>query len=319
MIGLLVRLAVSAGLIFVLLRNIAWADVGRLLAGADYTYLGLALASLAGFSLVQAQRWRVVLATQGAKLSFLDSWRIVYIGMFFNQTLPSAIGGDAMRMWEARRIGLSLRSAITSIVVDRLVGLAAVIVMIVAGAAHVVGLVADERARLGYLGATAAVCLGFIVLLALAPIWPAKWRRKPFDGLVKLSEDARSVFLVPGPALLVLGISVAIQIGLGLVVKSIALGLGIEVALQDCILLFSPVILFSTLPISLAGWGVRESAMVVMFGLVGVATADAFALSLVFGLTNIVLGLPGGLLWLQVRGKAGASAEVEAPQSTISR
>ncbi len=61
------------------------------------------------------------------------------------------------------------------------------------------------------------------------------------------------------------------------------------------------VMVASAIPISVAGWGVREGAMVAALGLVGVGEAQAFAISLLLGLMLIVAGLPGGLLWLRSR------------------
>jgi uncharacterized membrane protein YbhN (UPF0104 family) len=60
-------------------------------------------------------------------------------------------------------------------------------------------------------------------------------------------------------------------------------------------------------PISFAGWGVREGAMIVGLGLAGIAAADALAVSVAFGLLQVVLGVPGGVLWLARRsaGRAG--------------
>jgi len=60
------------------------------------------------------------------------------------------------------------------------------------------------------------------------------------------------------------------------------------------------VLLLSLLPISIAGWGVREGAMIACLGLVGVDAASAFAVSALFGLTSVVVGLPGGLVWLLI-------------------
>jgi len=59
--------------------------------------------------------------------------------------------------------------------------------------------------------------------------------------------------------------------------------------------------LVSMIPISFGGWGVREGAMVVFFGLVGVPAADALAMSILFGLAALVAGLPGGVLWVVQR------------------
>ncbi|HEC14310.1 MAG TPA: UPF0104 family protein, partial [Rhodospirillales bacterium] len=78
----------------------------------------------------------------------------------------------------------------------------------------------------------------------------------------------------------------------------LALGLGLDVTFVDCLVLFPPVLLVTTLPISIAGWGVREGAMVAAFGLVGVPAEGALVLSILFGLLSIAISLPGGVIWL---------------------
>jgi hypothetical protein len=90
----------------------------------------------------------------------------------------------------------------------------------------------------------------------------------------------------------------------------------LEVSLRDCILLVPPVILVTVVPISIAGWGVREGAMVVAFGFINVPASAAFAVSVLFGLTLAAASLPGALLWwlsgYSVRNIAGNTATFEA-------
>ena len=62
-----------------------------------------------------------------------------------------------------------------------------------------------------------------------------------------------------------------------------AQSIGVAVTVLDCLVLMPPVILITTIPISIAGWGVRESAMVAIFGFISVVQEDAIALSLLFG------------------------------------
>jgi hypothetical protein len=57
------------------------------------------------------------------------------------------------------------------------------------------------------------------------------------------------------------------------------------------------VILVTVVPISIAGWGVREGAMVVAFGFINVPASAAFAVSVLFGLTLAAASLPGSILW----------------------
>jgi hypothetical protein len=87
----------------------------------------------------------------------------------------------------------------------------------------------------------------------------------------------------------------------------------LEVSLRDCILLVPPVILVTVVPISIAGWGVREGAMVVAFGFIGVPANAAFAVSVLFGLTLAAASLPGSLLWWMSRYSVrNAAAETKA-------
>jgi hypothetical protein len=67
------------------------------------------------------------------------------------------------------------------------------------------------------------------------------------------------------------------------------------------VFLFPPVLLLSMIPISLAGWGVREGAMVVVFSLAGLQAEASLSLSVLFGACMFVSGLPGGFMWLLMR------------------
>lgn len=134
------------------------------------------------------------------------------------------------------------------------------------------------------------------MVLDRLPVSFHRWRL--IRGLAALATDTRRVFLAPGPAFRVLGWAAAGHVNLTLGVYSIALGLDLDVTLLDCLALIPPVILITTLPISIAGWGVREGAMVAAFSLIGVAAEGALALSLLFGLLVVVTSLPGGVIWL---------------------
>jgi uncharacterized membrane protein YbhN (UPF0104 family) len=62
--------------------------------------------------------------------------------------------------------------------------------------------------------------------------------------------------------------------------------------------LMPPVLLVATVPISIAGWGVRETSMVVAFGYAGLAPSDGLALSILYGLLSFAVGALGGAVWI---------------------
>ena len=58
------------------------------------------------------------------------------------------------------------------------------------------------------------------------------------------------------------------------------------------------------LPISIAGWGIREGAMIIGLGFIGVGSENAFALSLLYGFLMLAISMPGGAIWI-VSSKSG--------------
>ena len=83
-----------------------------------------------------------------------------------------------------------------------------------------------------------------------------------------------------------------------MIIFLIAQGLGITVRFLDLLVLVPPVMLLAILPISFAGWGVREGSMALALALAGVSAEQSIAISICFGLALFASGLPGGVMWL---------------------
>ncbi len=94
-------------------------------------------------------RWREISAECGAPLPTRQAMRFNVIGTFFNQTLPSSIGGDAVRLWLVARSGAGWRAATYSIFVDRAIGLIALAVVIVASLPWSYRLITDPHGEVG--------------------------------------------------------------------------------------------------------------------------------------------------------------------------
>ena len=93
------------------------------------------------------------------------------------------------------------------------------------------------------------------------------------------------------------------------VVKAIAA----PVLFSEIFLLVPPVMLITMLPISIAGWGVRETSMALAFGYAGLATSEGINVSLLYGAVIFVVGALGGLVWIfsaEKAEKGSASIEV---------
>lgn len=122
-----------------------------------------------------------------------------------------------------------------------------------------------------------------------------------------LGHSVGLIFLSPKGAILPLTYAIAAQLALGAATYAVAKSLDIDVTAIDCIVLMQPVALLANLPISIGGWGVRETAMIFLFGFVGVPASAALILSVQLGLLSLLVVLPGGILWLLLKPKDRAS------------
>ena len=295
------KFLVSGLLIWFLLGRIDIADTGDRLLGVSFAHVGLGAAMLVIQIGVGALRWGAVLGAIGSPVPWGMAARLFYIGAFFNQTLPSSVGGDAVRIYKVHRMGHTLGAAVNGVMLER-AATVVVLVLLVAATQPFFLPRAGPGAQSWAVPAVAlfaAVTVGglaFVMALDRLPAVIGHWRL--VRGLALLAGDARKVFLVPGHAVRVLGWGVIGHGNVALAVYFLAQGLDLDVGLVDCLALIPPVLLITTLPISIAGWGVRELSMVAAFGLIGVPGAGALALSVLFGLVVAVMSLPGGLIWL---------------------
>ncbi len=248
-----------------------------------------------------AWRWeRVVAAIDRA----LPPWRLLkatIITLFFNQVLPSTIGGDGMRVWFLRGMGRPIGLAFRSVLIDRLIGFLGLLLLGFVGSLYLMARFADA----GPVWVIALVSFGGLVFIGLAPVIVRALAWLPFERARQLFEAlAREVNLMARDrrrlALLV-GVSILGQFMLAGAVYCLALDLEVSVDLLGVAAVVPGVMVASSVPISIAGWGVREASMVVGLGLLGVSQGDAAIISIGFGVLVLVVGLFGGLVWV-IRG-----------------
>jgi len=99
-------------------------------------------------------------------------------------------------------------------------------------------------------------------------------------------------------ALVLAGTSLPIHLSTVAMVWCCAQSVAAPVGFEQVLFLLPPVLLIATVPISIAGWGVRESSMVVAFGYAGLAQSDGLTLSILFGLVSFAVGAIGGVVWI---------------------
>jgi uncharacterized membrane protein YbhN (UPF0104 family) len=172
------KILISAALLYFALRKVNFSDLASRIDLASLGWIGLAIAVTFLQIFVGVLRWRVISAECGAPLTTKQAMRFNLIGTFFNQTLPSSIGGDAVRLWLVARGGAGWRAATYSIFVDRAIGLIALAIMIVASLPWSYHLIGDPDGRSALLlvdFAALAGGMGFLVLGRLRWPWLKSW------------------------------------------------------------------------------------------------------------------------------------------------
>jgi len=293
------KIGVSIGLLAILFGSLDLAETTALLRRIDAS----TMAVLAGLAVVQtlllALRWLCVQAYLEVQSGFPATLRITLVGLFFNQTLPTSFGGDAVRVILLRRYSGSYAKSISSVMLDRITALAAVLVMIGVG----LPLLANELDYLTlpvwFRGLILAAVLPLIAIVLLAPALARLLLRFGVpSGIAALLTEFRGLLVSPRWLAPTMAVSILIHLFTCIVIYAMAVQMGVAVSFSACLVIVPVVILVSSLPFSFAGWGLREGAMVFAMAWAGVAGADALALSIGLGALLIVVGLPGGVLWL---------------------
>ena len=313
--------ALSAGLIWWLLSKADFAGKWDNLAALDPWMLALGLLLMLVQLAVGAIRWGVVLRSLGSTLGARWIGLYTYIGAFFAVVLPGGVGGDAMRIWYAHRVGERLARAVNSVMLDRASSVLTMAILVAMAQGpilnHVQTLPGTWFAWI-FPGLSVLGVLGIVVLSVLDKLPEGLRRWRAVRALAYLAEDTRKVAYRPRFALLWLLSALLGNVNLSLVVWALARGLNMPVSVMDCMALVPPIFLFAMLPISIGGWGVREAAFVSAFNIIGADPSLSLLLSIVFGVLNIVAALPGGLVFLLVGGRhipTGEELEAERAAS----
>ncbi|WP_284418148.1 MULTISPECIES: lysylphosphatidylglycerol synthase transmembrane domain-containing protein [unclassified Bradyrhizobium] len=310
---LILRIVVSLALLYLALRGINFAAIRERLSQISIGWIVLAV----GITLLQifigALRWREISALCGAPLTDLRAFRYNMIGAFFNQTLPSSIGGDAVRLWLIGRTGAGWRAASYSILTDRAVGFIALALIIVASLPWSYGMIADEHGRLALVlvdAAALAAGVGFLTVGYLPAKWMTAWW--PTRHVHACSVIASKVIFGKTTAAKIAVLSLSIHVLAVVIAWCAVRSIAASAAFEQLFLLTPPIMLITMLPISIAGWGVREATMMVAFGYAGLAPADGTVVSILFGAVYFIVGGMGGLVWIFSAEKGQGSMTVPA-------
>lgn len=308
--GVLLRLAVAAGIIAFLLARTGVDRLAEVVADARPGLLGAAFAVIAGGIVVSALRWQVFLRRLGFMQRLGTLVRLYMTGTFFNTFLPTGVGGDVYKALRLRGKPAPFGAALGSAVLERVAGLVglALIGLLAAGVRLGGG---DTGAVVVAAGAVSLGMLGAFAFAVGSPWGPALAfglvRRVPGLGRAELALRAL-IEAVRHPRALLAGVGLGLVFQ-GLVVafhRLIADALHIDVATGAvaCVVVLASVA--TLLPVTVNGMGVREAVYVWALGSYGVPGDVALAFGLGILALLLAAGAVGGLVYLAGGGRVGS-------------
>ena len=287
----LVRIVITLFILALIFRNIEIKSVKEIILQANTRLLLLAILFQLLSTLLAGYRWGQVMK----KLNFgkrSDFYmRSYFKGSFFNQGLPTSIGGDAIRVLDVAGNGHRKRDAFIGVFIDRILGLSGLLILNLIANYFLPELLPANLFFMINVIVIAGLS-GFIFFIYIHKIEALNKGRllnyilRVSEQLNKILHDMRSISFH-----LIIGVLIHLFsiINIYLIGKSV----GLEYDLLTIAVVVPPVILLTLIPVSLAGWGIREGAMIGIFSLIGAAQANVLSMSILYGIILIIASLPG--------------------------
>jgi uncharacterized protein (TIRG00374 family) len=296
----LLRVAISLTLLAIVLVRIDWDKALSLIKNSDPLWWTAGICVTVAAILLSAYKWRLVLIAQGTDVPLSKLTGAYFIGLFFNNFLPSSMGGDAYRAYDVSTFTKRKHSAVASVIAERI--LAAVALGTMAG----LGLLLGYKEAGKFAGWIAVVLIGcFGILFASVNVDKViylgdrirRFRDSRLRG--KLSEfgDALKAPVDDKETLMsVLLLSIAFQVCVILVNVAVFRALKVDVPLRYFFIFVPLIMALGMLPVSINGWGIQEGAYILFFSRAGLSATQAVTGSISFTLTVTLVSIVGVIL-----------------------
>lgn len=307
---LLAKMAVAAAVLWFVLRQTDVAELKAALAGASVPLLLLGLVLNVCTVLIAGLRWKLLIQALGIAMRWRDLTCIAFIGQFFATFLPGPLGDDVTRMFYiARAAGDRATLALSSVVVDRMIGLTVILLLaLIVTPWHYAVLASNPQTAVF---ATGIIAGGGAVLAVLAVFFLLPRARLHALGLrmmrwipegkwrVQAGRFAGAYLDHRHVLALVMAVALVTQLILCLVFWVGGRAVGIELGLGAWFSFVPVVLAANAVPITIAGLGIREYLVVLFLGVLGsVGGAEALAASLAVFSMMLATNLLGGAVYL---------------------
>ena len=327
-LGLIARALVSLTLIVYLVRKINWTQLWTIARTMNVGWLMLGFFCFLPVLLIVSWRWRLLLSVHDIFLPFRKVFEINMIGQFFSAFLLGTSGGDVFKIFYAARAVPQSKPAVAfTVIVDRVIGMVALLLFGVALSSTQLPLLLSQTPTRLATGAFFLFALGSVVISILATAGPSLLRHRQLRAFLKripFLQRFAPLFSAYETAARALGTNLTALVA-SLPSHMSVLGMGYCIIramhLSPPLLPFCAILLMVNmliaLPISIAGVGFREGLFVLFFRLLNIDRDHAFTFSLTFFITNLFWSLIGGGFYFLYRHETHAPRPSGAEVETI--
>jgi hypothetical protein len=279
-------------------------EIENRVRSGDLLMLAAAVTCYTLVLLISSWRWCVLLRAQGFPAPLRQLSASYLVATFFNNFLPSNIGGDVIRVRDGTQLTGSTTASLAIVAIDRILGFGALYFL--AACAYTLG-GPQTRQLAGALPILIGLGLFFAALayiffrpgtarrlMALTRLNNIPWARERFETIQSAVHVYRSQMMSVWVAF---GASLTLQTLLVLYYFAVARALRIPLPLIVCFLMIPLSSLVQSVPISFNGWGIREGLFIVYFAQFGLGRESALAFSLLGAGLTVVLSLSGAVVW----------------------
>ncbi len=313
----LLKLGFTVLLLVVLGYQLDLRTLGSVIVSARLGPLLLAVLLQLGLTLVAVFRWKIILSYFTIQIPYLQALRIVLMGNFFSLFLPSAMGGDVFRAYYvSRHSKTGLSHMLTTTLLDRSAGLCALLLIGLCSSLYsdiAVGGVQLSRVFI------AMTTVYFLINVAVFHDWSHRatsrlLTRFGFEALDEklqlIYEGLRALIGAPVSVLVIFGLSLVVQFTAVCVMWFAARSLDFDSSFS-VFLIFIPLVNLSIMiPITINGFGLRESLYLLLFAELGTQDEISVALGLLQALIVMIVALPGGPIYGLYKAEAGVAERV---------
>ncbi len=294
---LLLKLALTVFLVYFAVKELDFSSAKEALYSTEGLLVLVACTLIVIFQTVLAgYRLKPILELFSYKISAGTGISLWFLGNFFSQIMISFLGGDTMRVIALVRSSIPSGVALRAIFLDRVLGFVSIQILFLSSLPFLLKLMQPGALYWGII-ALAVVSASMIIGFLTMGFTPHRYTKIKYIGkILDIGSISRYLFVSKRDSIKILILSCFVQFCNIYAIYFITNTLGGNISLFHAYSIGCTVMLLAMLPISIGGWGVRESSMVVGFGLIGISSDIALTVSVIIGFAFLIGSLPGAFV-----------------------